>query len=44
MTIEEYRKEIIQMISDMDFDFVESAYWFIRGMLSIKKKGDTENE
>lgn len=44
MTLEEYKKEIINMISDMDFDFVESAYWFIKGMLSIKKKGCVDDE
>ena len=38
MTLEEYREEIIRIISEMEFDFVESAYWFIRGMLSIEKK------
>ena len=39
MKTEEYKAEIIRMISDMDFDFIESVYWFIKGMLSVKKKG-----
>lgn len=44
MTLEKYREEIIRMISDMGFDFVESAYWFIKGMLSIKNKGGVADE
>lgn len=44
MKAEEYKTEIIRMISDMNLDFIESVYWFIKGMLSVGKKGDGADE
>ena len=40
MTNEEYRQEIIRIVSETDsFAFIASVYSFIQGMLSTEKGG-----
>ncbi len=39
MTVEDYKKEVIRMVPEMDFDFIESVYWFIMGKRSVEEGG-----